>query len=193
MTIASGFDWYGWVFLPLIIFFARIVDVTLGTLRIVFISRGLRKYAPILGFFEVLVWIVVIGQLVQNIHSVTAYICYAGGFAMGNFVGLYIENRLAFGVLVIRIIVSEGGNELAQILHDKGFGITRLEAQGSIAPVMLLYTIVKRKDANQVLEVIHQYAPKAFVTIEEAKSIEQGFFTQNKDQYRFPFFGRKAK
>ena len=80
---ANGFNWYAWVVLPLIIFIARIFDVTLGTIRIIFVARGKRNLAPVLGFFEVLIWIVVISQLVQNLESFTAYIGYAAGFAAG--------------------------------------------------------------------------------------------------------------
>jgi uncharacterized protein YebE (UPF0316 family) len=106
---SGSFDWYAWVILPALIFVARVCDVTLGTLRIIFLSRGRRKLAPLLGFFEVLIWIVVIGQLVQHLHSVTAYLCYAGGFAAGNFVGMWLEERLALGTFLLRVIIPEDG------------------------------------------------------------------------------------
>ncbi len=77
------FDWYAWVILPFLVFFARIADVTLGTLRIIFTSRGRRNLAPLLGFVEVFIWIVVVRQIVKNAHSLTAYIGYAAGFAAG--------------------------------------------------------------------------------------------------------------
>ena len=76
---------YAWIILPIIIFLARVVDVTLGTIRIIFTSRGKRNLAPLLGFVEVLIWIVVIGQLVKNLDSATSYLGYAAGFAVGNF------------------------------------------------------------------------------------------------------------
>jgi len=189
----SPFDWYGWVILPIIIFFARICDVTLGTIRIIFISRGLRKFAPFLGFFEVLIWIVVIGQLVQNLHSITAYIFYAAGFAVGNYVGMWIENRLAVGTSIIRIILSEGGNELADTIHNAGFGVTRVEAKGTTGPVILIYTIVQRKNVEKVLTLIHSFSPKAFVTIEEVRSAEKGFFPPELSHFGLFFFDRKSK
>lgn len=193
-TLSSiPFDWYTWVWLPLLIFFSRICDVTIGTIRIIFISRGLRKYAPLLGFFEVLIWIVVIGQLVQNLHSATAYIFYAAGFACGNFIGMWIEDRLAFGTSIIRIMASENGNELAEKIHAAGFGVTRLDAHGATGPVLMIYTVVKRHDTNKVLSIIHSIAPNAFVTIDELRSIEKGFFPPGADHPNFPFFGRKSK
>lgn len=187
------FDWYSWVFLPIIIFISRICDVTLGTIRIIFISRGLKKYAPLLGFFEVLIWILVIGQLVQHLHSATAFLFYAGGFAFGNFIGMWIEDRLAFGNSIIRIMVSENGNELAKKIHDCGFGVTRVDAQGATGPVLIIYTIVKRRDTNKVLSIIHSEAPKAFVTIDEVRSIEKGFFPSEMANQKYRFFGRKSK
>jgi len=193
-TLSSiPFDWYTWVWLPLLIFFSRICDVTIGTIRIIFISRGLRKYAPLLGFFEVLIWIVVIGQLVQNLHSPIAYFFYAAGFACGNFVGMWIEDRLAFGTSIIRIMVSENGNELAEMIHASGFGVTRVDAHGATGPVLMIYTVVKRHDTNKVLAIIHSTAPKAFVTIDELRSIEKGFFPPGADHSKNLFFGRKSK
>ena len=103
---------YAWVVLPILIFFARVTDVTLGTLRIIFISRGKRNVAPVLGFFEVLIWIVAIGQIVQNLTSVTSYLAYAAGFATGNFVGMVIEDRLAIGTLIVRVILPTNATTL---------------------------------------------------------------------------------
>jgi uncharacterized protein YebE (UPF0316 family) len=187
------FDWYAWVILPALIFVARVCDVTLGTLRIIFISRGRRRLAPLLGFFEVLIWIVVIGQLVQHLHSVTAYLCYAGGFAAGNFVGMWLENQLALGTFVLRVIISEDGEALAQKIHDAGFGVTRIDGQGAAGPVKLIYTIVKRRHVDQVLSIIHTTSPNAFVTIEEVRSTEKGIFPVSMAHQSIDFFGRKSK
>ena len=187
------FDWYAWVILPVVIFIARIIDVTLGTIRIIFVSRGLKKYAPILGFFEVLIWIVVVGQLVQHLHSVTSYIGYAAGFAVGNFVGMWIENKIAVGTYVLRIICTADGPNLAQQIHDAGFGVTRVDAQGSAGPVFLLYTVVKRRDLKTIQNIIHQHAPKAFVTIEDVRSSEMGFFPVEKNPQTQFFQGKKSK
>lgn len=191
--LAQGFDWYAWVVLPIIVFFARICDVTLGTMRIIFISRGRKKLAPILGFFEVLIWIVAIGQLVQNLHSVTAFVAYAGGFAAGNYIGLMIEDRIAFGTYILRIMTSEKGDELANKIHLAGFGVTEVDAKGAVSDVKILYTIVKRKNVHQVMQIIHSNNPKAFVTIEEVLSAERGIFPSNLTQKKSTFFGRKSK
>lgn len=175
----ESFNWYMWVGLPILIFLARVCDVTLGTLRIIFLSRGKQKIAPILGFFEVLIWIVIIGQLVQNIHSVPAYFGYAAGFAAGNYLGLWLEQKLALGTFIIRTIVSNGDNLMEQEIHNAGFGVTRVDGVGSSGPVKIVYTIVRQSNINQVLEIIHKHHPTAFVSIEEVRSSEFGIFPKS--------------
>lgn len=167
---------FAWVILPIIIFFARICDVTLGTIRIILVARGKRNIAPFLGFFEVLIWIVAIGQLVQHIHSVTAYLMYAAGFATGNYVGMWLEDKIALGMVIVRIILSQGGDELARALHDNGFGVTFYDGEGSNGPVKLIFTIVPRKSLETVKSIIHQYHPSAFISIEDIRSTQAGVF-----------------
>lgn len=173
---ATGFNWYAWVFLPLIIFVARIFDVTLGTIRIIFVSRGKRNLAPVLGFFEVLIWIVVISQLVQNLDSVTAYIGYAAGFAAGNYIGMWMEDKLALGTYMLQMITAEDTGELISRLSDAGFGVTAVEGEGTKGKVHLVYTVVKRRNVEQVLAIIHELKPNVFVSIEEVRSTEKGVF-----------------
>ena len=189
----SNFDWYAWVILPLIIFFARVCDVTLGTIRIIFVSRGRRKLAPFLGFFEVLIWIVVIGQLVQHLQSVTAYIGYASGFAAGNFFGMWLEDKLALGTYVLRVMISGDCDELAKKIHAAGFGITQVDGQGSAGPVKLIYIVVKRRHLKQVMAIVHESKPNAFVTIEEVRSIEKGIFPENIEDRGLGLFPHKSK
>jgi uncharacterized protein YebE (UPF0316 family) len=173
---AAGFNWYAWVVLPLIIFVARIFDVTLGTLRIIFVARGKRNLAPVLGFFEVLIWIVVISQLVQNLESATAYIGYAAGFAAGNYFGMWLEDKLALGTYILRLITAEESGELVQRLRAAGFGVTTVAGEGKTGTVQLIYTFVKRRDVEAVLSIIHELKPNAFVSMEEVRSTEKGIF-----------------
>jgi uncharacterized protein YebE (UPF0316 family) len=186
----SESDLYTWILLPLLIFAARVIDVSLGTLRIIFTARGKRQLAPLLGFVEVFIWVAVISQMVRGVNHVVAYLAYAAGFAAGNYVGMWIENRLAIGTVVLRIILAQAGDILADTLHEAGYGVTRVDGLGANGPVKLIYTIVRRKDLPSVMEVIHQTTPKAFVAIEEVRSTEQGIFPQN-DRYIFPL--RKGK
>jgi uncharacterized protein YebE (UPF0316 family) len=170
------FDWYAWVILPFIVFFARIADVTLGTLRIIFTSRGKRNIAPLLGFVEVFIWIVVVGQIVKNVHSITAYFGYAAGFATGTYIGMKIEERLALGTLVLRIILAQGGDEMAHSLREAGYGVTTVNGEGASGAVKLLYTVIKRKNLGTVAAIIHAVNPKAFFSVEEVRLAESGIF-----------------
>ena len=107
MEAKEGFDYFNWVVLPLVIYLARMTDVTLGTLRIVMISKGKRKIVPIIGFFEVLLWLIAIGQIMQNLNNVMCYFAWAGGYATGTFLGLFLEEKLALGTQVIRLITNK--------------------------------------------------------------------------------------
>lgn len=184
---------YAWVILPLLIFVARVADVTLGTLRIIFTSRGKRRLAPILGFFEVLIWIIAIGQLVQHLSSVTSYLGYAAGFAAGNYVGMLIEDRLAIGIQVVRAIVPGSGEEVMKRLHDAGFGVTSVDGHGANGPVKLIYTVVKRKHRKDAMNIIHTVHPRAFITVEDVRSSEEGIFPAGKYEDRRGVLDRITK
>jgi uncharacterized protein YebE (UPF0316 family) len=186
-------DFYAWVILPFIVFFARVADVTLGTLRIIFTSRGKRNVAPFLGFVEVFIWIVVIAQIVNNIHSITAFIGYAAGFATGTYVGMLIEDRLAIGTLLIRVFLTQGGDELKARLSQAGFGVTIVDGEGATGPVKLIHTIIPRKDYPQVSAMIHELHPSAFYSIEEIRSAESGIFPPKSGSFSLQNKGRKTK
>lgn len=175
---ASFFDssTYTYIVLPLLIFFARICDVTIGTLRIVFVSKGDKVIAPILGFFEVFIWIIAIGQIMGNLNNFYCYFAYAGGFATGNYIGLKVEERLAMGSLIVRIIVSKEGSTLIKKLNAAGFGATLMDAEGGSGKVQIIYCIIKRTDLPNVLNVINDFNPKAFYSIEDIKKVSAGIF-----------------
>ena len=188
------FDWYLWVGLPLLVFLARVTDVTLGTLRIIFTSRGQRNIAPLLGFIEVFIWVSVISEVTKGAHNVVAYLAYAAGFATGTYIGMFIEDRLALGVLVVRAIVPNQVKDLTKNLREKGYGVTHVDAHGAQGPVQLIYTIVMRKNLPDVIGIITQAHPSAFFTVEELRSSTHGVFPGPISTIRQPtFFGRKSK
>jgi uncharacterized protein YebE (UPF0316 family) len=189
----ENFDWFTWVYLPLIVFATRVLDVTLGTMRIIFLSRGRKYLAPLLGFIEVLIWITVVSQVVGGAQNIVAYIAYAAGFAVGNYVGMAIENKLAIGTLVIRIILSRNGKTLVDNLHNAGFGVTHVDGQGVTGPVLLVYTVVMRKELEKVVNIIHNTSPKSFFTVEELRSFQQGIFPAHQMSPLEILVRRKAK
>ena len=178
---------FSYVLLPFLIFLARICDVSIGTLRIIFVSKGKKNIAPILGFFEVLIWITAISKIMENLDHYVNFIAYAAGFATGNFVGMIIEEKLAMGILMIRVFASEKGKELVQTLNGEGFGATVVQAHGARENIDLIYSIVKRNELAKVLDIITGLNPKAFYTIEDVKSVNEGIFTPRKPNSMFPF------
>jgi uncharacterized protein YebE (UPF0316 family) len=178
---------FSYVLLPLFIFAARICDVSIGTLRIIFVSKGKRNIAPILGFFEILIWITAISKIMQNLDNYVNYIAYAAGFATGNYVGMIIEEKLAMGIQMIRVFAVEGSHELIERLNLSGYGTTIVEAHGTRERVDLIYTIVKRNEIDTVLEIINKNNPRAFYTIEDVRSVNEGIFSPEKSRHVFPF------
>ncbi|NQU80258.1 MAG: DUF2179 domain-containing protein [Bacteroidetes bacterium] len=175
-TNIFGIDLYSYFLLPLLIFLARICDVTIGTMRIIMISKGKKLLAPVLGFFEILIWIIAIGKIMQNLNNPVCYIAYAGGFAIGNYVGMKVEEKLAMGLIVLRIITRKDASELIKKLREMGFGITEIEATGKDKKVHVIYSIIKRHDVPVVVEKIINFNPKAFYTIEDIREVSQGVF-----------------
>ena len=199
MADASFLDssFFTWVILPILIFCARIIDVSIGTIRIIFISKGKRILAPMLGFIEVLIWILAIGQIFRNLNNVLCYIAYASGFATGNFVGMYLENKLALGTQLIRIITRFDASELIDRLRSEGFGLTIVNGEGATGPVKVIFTLIRRKEQKQVVEFIQQYNPKAFYSIEDVRMAKEGVFPVRPEQSRSLWyrlnFSRKGK
>ncbi len=175
---------FSFIILPLLIFFARVSDVTLGTLRIVFISQGRQKLAPIVGFFEIFIWLLAMGQIFNNLTNFIYYIAYAGGFAIGNYVGLIVENKISLGLLSLQLIIRENPEKLINILKDNGYSLTTMSAEGSKGIVKLVLLVIKRKNLPKILEIIRENNPKAFISIEQVKSVRGGNFpTRSKTRW----------
>lgn len=160
---------------PVLIFVLRIFDVSLSTLRILLSVRNQRVMVPIIGFFEVLIWIFAVGSAIRNLESVWHVLGYAGGFATGNIVGLWIEGKLAIGLATLRIISRAGGVELAESLRERGYGVTEFFGQGREGRVEIVYTAVARREIPRVLDEVQRWDPDAFVTVEEPREIRRGW------------------
>lgn len=179
----ENFEVFSWVILPFLIFLARICDVTVGTIRIICVSRGQKFFASLLGFFEVLIWLAAIGQIMQNLNNVACYIAYASGFAMGNFIGITLEEKLAMGILMVRIITPVKGTDLINHLKEAGYGVTSIDANGALGPVNLIYTVIKRSALNDVIQEINRFNSKAFYSVEDIRSVNQGVFPSKESKF----------
>lgn len=163
--------------LPALIFLSRVLDVSFGTIRIVMVSKGQKLWAPILGFFEVLIWLLAISRVFQNLDNWVCYVAYAAGFACGNYVGLLIDEKLAVGIVKVQIITRKNASTLIENLIKAGYGITHHEAKGSKELVSIIYSIINRKEVQKVQDIVQQTNPNAFYSVEDVKSVNQGIFT----------------
>jgi len=177
---------FAWIILPLLIFLARICDVTLGTIRVIFISKGFRYIAPVIGFFEVIIWLLAIGQVMNNITNFASYIAYGAGFATGTFIGMYIEEKLSLGMVIVRVITNRESSDLISSFRMKNFGVTEIHAAGSSGPVEVLFMVIKRQDLGDVIGTVKEFQPGAFYTIEDVRSAAEGVFPGRKS--RIPGF-----
>ncbi|MCK9264310.1 MAG: DUF2179 domain-containing protein [Desulfomonilia bacterium] len=174
VTTLCSPDMYAWCILPALIFLARIMDVSLGTIRIIFVSRDLKYFAPFVGFFEVLIWLLVIRQIMlSDGNNAACIIAYAAGFASGTFVGMYLENLLSFGRVLIRVITRKEADELMEYLRSSGYGLTCVDANGATGPVKLVFSVVERHDIPRIVEIIKRFNPNAFYTIEDVRFVSE--------------------
>ena len=178
-------DIFNWVILPLLIAIARILDVSVGTIRLIFVARGYKYLAPLLGFVEVIIWLVAIGQIMQHLDNFMCYIGYGIGFALGNYLGIILVEMMSIGTVIIRIIPKLDTDILVKQLRAANHGVTIVNAEGKNGPINILFSIVKRKDLDGALQIINTNNPNAFYTIEEVQKVKEGFF---KAPQRKPFF-----
>lgn len=171
---------FGGAWGPLVIFCLRIIDVSLATTRMLLAVRGQRVVVPLIGFFEVLIWLFAAGNAIKFLDSPLHVVGYASGFAAGNLVGLWVEEKLAFGLATVRIISPHGGVELADALREGGFGVTEFAGQGREGRVEVVYTVARRSQIDRILRTVDRWDPDAFVTVEEPRAIHRGWLLQGR-------------
>ena len=184
----SVLDLYSWIILPILIFLARVCDVSIGTIRIIFVSKGIKYLAPVFGFFEILIWLLAIGQIMQNLSNFYYYIFYAGGFAIGNFVGILIDEKLSIGTVGVRIITKKEAYDLTEALKKANYGVTAVGAEGSNGNVKIIFTVVNRQNIQDVIKIVKKFNPKAFYSIEDIRYVSELLPSNNKIWYKTNYF-----
>jgi Uncharacterized protein conserved in bacteria len=172
-------DVYPWL-LPVIIFFGRICDVTLGTLRIILVSKGEKNKAPIIGFFEVFIWVVIISQILVRANDMVAYLSYAAGYATGNYVGILLEKRIAYGIVLCRIYTQRNGLELVKTLNKMDFGATMTHGTGSTNEVDIIETVIDRKEMKKLERTLTGFDTNIFYVVEDVRTKQNGIFPKRK-------------
>lgn len=187
---------FSWVILPILIILARIADQTIGTLRLIFLSKGYRLIAPVLGFFEVIIWLLAVSQIFQHLDNWFTYIAYGLGFAIGNYIGIVVEQKISLGNVIVRIVPKYDTTELINYLREHNFGVTSVPAEGSRGPVKVIFSIIKRRDIENFVTIIKRFNPNAFYTIEDVRAVHEGVIHNAPSRSVFQSFGfhtKKAK
>jgi uncharacterized protein YebE (UPF0316 family) len=185
MEFFSTNSWlFTWIVIPLMIFFARVTDVSIGTVRIILVSKGKKKIAAFLGFIEVSIWLLAISQVMQHINNIACFLAYGMGFGTGNIVGIIIEEKIALGLQAVQFITRTTLDFLPMTLRDGGFGATVIKASGAKGEVNIIISIVPRKNVREVIDLARQVDPNVFVSLQDIRSINSGFFP-----LRAPLFG----
>jgi uncharacterized protein YebE (UPF0316 family) len=157
---------FSFVVLPLLIFIARIGDVSINTIRIIYVLGGRRMTATLLGFAESFIWLMAIRQIFQHLDNWICYVAYPAGFAMGIFVGMIIEERIAYGKVIVRIITRKEITELLVFLNTQRFRFTRVNAEGPDGHENLVFTVLERDRLDDLLHKLKEILPTAFYTVE---------------------------
>lgn len=179
---------------PIIIFAMRLCDVSLMTIRIIFVSKGIKFWASVLGFFEITVWLIAISQVMNNLDNPIYALAYSLGFATGNYLGAVLEEKIAIGVNLLRVITNKDAQPLVDYLRKSGFGVTSIDAEGARGPVKILYSVVRRKDLQKMINIVKEFNPNAFYSIEEVRGINKGIFPAQENNLIFANkFRRKGK
>ena len=158
---------FSYILLPALIFVARIGDVSINTIRIIYVLGGRRWTATILGFFESFIWLMAIRQIFEHLDNWVCYVAYPAGFASGIFVGMIIEERIAYGKIIVRIITSKEVMSLIAHLNEKGFRYTHVKAEGPNGHENLVFTVLERENLEALLYHLKDILPTAFYTVEK--------------------------
>jgi uncharacterized protein YebE (UPF0316 family) len=172
-----GPEFYNWLILPALIFCAQIGNVCMETIRVIYISKGIKYLAPFIAFFEIIIWLLAIVGVMSDLHNVANFFAYAFGFAMGTYVGLVIEEKLSIGMVIMRIVTTEESNEpITTFLQAENYGVTCMDAKGARGGVKMIISLVNRADVPRITGHIEKTNPSAFFSIEDVRYVNQGVF-----------------
>lgn len=183
-TLGISPDIFSYVLLPLLIFVARIGDVSINTIRIIYVLGGRRITATLLGFFESFIWLMAIRQIFEHLDNWICYVAYPAGFASGIFVGMIIEERIAYGKVIVRIITRKDVSGLIRYLNANNFRYTKVDAQGPDGHENLVFTVLERERLEAMLYTLKEILPTAFYTVEKVnRATEVGTLTEETSRW----------
>lgn len=165
--------------LALVIFVLRIVNNAVSTIRVVYIARQQRIVAAVLGFIESAIFAITVATVVRDLTDPLIFIAYSGGYAVGSYLGMWLEERLVKAFMTINIVLQNGGHDLAMTLRNEDFGVTETVGEGRVGKVTMLRVTVNRRDVRRVTNIVHDKQPQAFISMEETRAIRRGYFPVN--------------
>jgi uncharacterized protein YebE (UPF0316 family) len=171
---------YAYIILPLLIFFARVADVSMETIRVIYISRGIKYLAPIIAFFEIVIWLLAMEVVMSDLTNIANFFAFAFGFATGTYVGLVIEEKLSIGMVILRIITTdEASNDgIVSFLTGEQLGVTDIDAHGARGTVKIILSLVNRTDVPRITDFLRETYPHTFFSIEDVRYASEGVFRQ---------------
>jgi uncharacterized protein YebE (UPF0316 family) len=159
------------------------------TIRVIYISKGIKYLAPIIAFFEIVIWLLAMEVVMQDLANIANFLAFALGFAMGTYVGLVIEEKLSIGMVILRIVTTDESNEeIVSFMQSENYGITTLDATGSRGSVKMILSLVNRTDVPRITQHIQATNPHAFFSIEDVRYVNQGVFRPKKPNRITGFF-----
>ena len=164
--------------LALLIFALRIFNNAIGTVRVVMITRDMRFWSSVLGFIEALTFVVVIAGVAKDLSNIPSLMAYCGGYAVGGYVGMAIEARFIISYVEATVVSTTCGHEIAVALRERGYGVTEAHGTGRDGEVMILRSVIQRRDSANFSSIVQTIHPQAFVSMVEARAIEHGWLRQ---------------
>lgn len=185
---------FRFILLPLLIFFARILDVSINTVRIIYVLGGRKFTSTLLGFFESFIWLMAIRQIFEHLDNWICYVAYPAGFAAGIFVGMIIEERIAYGKVIVRIITRKDINPLLQHLNKEFHRYTYVKAEGPDGQENLVFTVLEREKLEALLMMLKEILPTAFYTVEKVnRAAESGAVVEQSTRWSIASWFSSAK
>ena len=172
---------FSFLILPFLIFLARIGDVSINTIRIIYVLGGRKSTATILGFFESFIWLMAIRQIFEHLDNWICYVAYPGGFATGILVGMMIEEKIAYGKVILRIITRKDITKLKEYLIAQDFRFTAIRAIGKEGEENVVFTVIERERLLELIETLKKILPTAFYTVEKVNRASDDFAVPNGD------------
>lgn len=198
MLISADFlnsPWFTWFLLPLLICLARISDQSIGTLRLILVSKGHKTVAPFLAFFESLIWLMAVSQILKHMDNWVTFFAYGLGFALGNYIGMILEEKISLGHVMIRIFPKTDYSNLISYMSQHDIGYSIIDAEGRMGELKIIFSIISRRNLNDFINIIETHNPDAFYSVEEVRSVKKGIFqpSSSKTQFLNVFGPKKSK